>query len=43
MKIYKVQVVMSYLQTIDVEYTEDDDDGLTRADMQQFYGPSVRI
>jgi hypothetical protein len=23
--------------------TEDDDDGLTRADLAQFYGPSVRI
>ena len=26
-----------------VESTEDDDAGLTRADLQQFYGPSVRI
>lgn len=26
-----------------VEDTEDDDTGLTRADLQQFYGPSVRI
>lgn len=26
-----------------VEDTEDDDTGLTRADLAQFYGPSVRI
>ena len=26
-----------------IEPIEDDDTGLTRADMQQFYGPSVRI
>jgi hypothetical protein len=26
-----------------IEPIEDDDAGLTRADLQQFYGPSVRI
>jgi len=26
-----------------IDYVEDDDHGLTRADLQQFYGPSVRI
>ncbi len=76
MKIYTVQVVMSYLQTIDVEAADEieaaataldlfdvtqategdgefvivdvvedieDNAGLTRADLAQFYGPSVRI
>ena len=74
MKTYKVQVVMSYWQTIEVEaaneveaaataldsfdvnqategdgeihnveIVDDDDHGLTRTDLQQFYGPSVRL
>lgn len=29
--------------TIETKPVEDDDTGLTRADLSQFYGPSVRI